>query len=69
MLASPCINLCQMDAQSRLCRGCFRSIDEITGWAGSDDARRAIILAAVALRRQDAVVTTPVAAPSGWHDN
>lgn len=52
MLPSPCINLCQMNPKSGLCQGCFRSIDEITGWAQSDDATRSRILAAVAQRRQ-----------------
>lgn len=54
MLASPCINLCKMDAQSGLCQGCHRTIDEITCWSRSDDAGRALILAAVARRREQA---------------
>jgi uncharacterized protein len=51
MIASPCINVCQVDAQSGLCTGCFRTIDEITVWSQIDDRRRANILAAVAQRR------------------
>ena len=53
MIASPCINVCQMDAHSGLCLGCLRTIDEITVWARSDDAGRLEILAAVARRRQE----------------
>lgn len=53
MLASPCINLCQMDAHSGLCLGCFRTIEEITVWSRADEATRAAILAAVARRRQE----------------
>ena len=52
MIASPCINVCKMDAQSGLCTGCFRTIDEITVWSRIDDRRRLAILAAVAGRRQ-----------------
>ncbi len=52
MVASPCINVCKMDAPSGLCVGCFRTIDEITVWSRSDDACRLEILAAVAKRRQ-----------------
>lgn len=52
MLPSPCINVCQMDASSGLCRGCFRTLDEITVWARTDDAHRARILAAVGQRRE-----------------
>jgi uncharacterized protein len=54
MLPSPCINICQMDAASGLCVGCWRSLDEIAGWAVADDAARAAILAAVARRREQA---------------
>ena len=53
MVASPCINVCKMDAPSGLCVGCFRTIDEITVWSRSDDACRLEILAAVAKRRQE----------------
>ena len=39
---SPCIKVCQLDAQQQ-CRGCGRTIDEITGWRTmSDEERRAI---------------------------
>ncbi len=53
MVASPCINLCRMDARSGLCDGCYRTIDEIAAWSRMDDARRRDILAAVARRRQE----------------
>ena len=53
MLASPCINICQMDADSGLCQGCFRTIEEITAWSRADDGQRGRILAAVARRRQE----------------
>ena len=53
MIASPCINVCKMDALSGLCTGCFRTIDEITLWSRIDDARRQDILAAVSRRRQE----------------
>ena len=53
MVASPCINVCKMDARSGLCNGCFRTIDEITVWSKIDDTRRLEILAAVARRRQE----------------
>ena len=55
MVASPCINVCRMDARSGLCAGCFRTLDEIAAWAGADDRRRLAILAAVARRRREDV--------------
>lgn len=42
---SPCINICEMDQASGLCRGCLRTIDEIVGWGqASDEAKRAVWL-------------------------
>jgi len=31
-LQSPCVNVCQMNPFTGLCRGCFRTLDEIAGW-------------------------------------
>jgi uncharacterized protein len=69
MVASPCINICQMDAHSGLCRGCFRTIEEITAWTRINDAARQQILAAVLTRRQQAVKpgTAPLS-PEPCHD-
>ncbi|MEN9481545.1 MAG: hypothetical protein RLZZ298_2940 [Pseudomonadota bacterium] len=53
MIASPCINICKMDASNGLCLGCFRTLDEITVWSRTDDATRAQILAAVTRRRME----------------
>lgn len=36
-LPSPCISVCQMSAQSGLCLGCYRSIEEICAWSAMDD--------------------------------
>lgn len=40
-----------MDADSGLCQGCFRTLDEIAAWSRLDEAARAAVLAAVAERR------------------
>ena len=29
---SPCINICVIDAETGFCSGCFRTIEEISGW-------------------------------------
>lgn len=50
-IASPCVSICEMDNQSGVCKGCFRTRDEIAIWARADDDTREDILAAVALRR------------------
>lgn len=39
---SPCINICELDAND-LCRGCYRTLDEIGEWiAYSDEQRRQV---------------------------
>lgn len=43
-IESPCIKLCVIHPEERICTGCYRSIDEITGWARkSPEERRAIM--------------------------
>lgn len=32
-LISPCIGLCVLDPQQEYCRGCWRTIDEISRWS------------------------------------
>jgi predicted Fe-S protein YdhL (DUF1289 family) len=29
--SSPCLNICTLDGQG-VCRGCFRTLEEIAGW-------------------------------------
>lgn len=41
---SPCISICEMDASSGLCRGCFRTRDEIAFWGGASNNERIAIL-------------------------
>ncbi|MGB5863699.1 MAG: DUF1289 domain-containing protein [Sulfitobacter sp.] len=43
-IESPCIKICVIHPQSRLCTGCLRSIDEIGAWSRmSPDIRRAVM--------------------------
>ncbi|MFM7332438.1 MAG: DUF1289 domain-containing protein [Brachymonas sp.] len=40
---SPCISVCQMDAATGWCKGCYRTIEEIMVWGqASDQAKQAI---------------------------
>jgi uncharacterized protein len=44
-IPSPCISLCQIDDISKLCIGCWRTIDEIIAWSSNDDdAKKAVWL-------------------------
>ena len=43
-IESPCVKICVIHPEARLCTGCLRSIDEITQWSRlSSDARRTIM--------------------------
>ncbi|MCC5957245.1 MAG: DUF1289 domain-containing protein [Natronohydrobacter sp.] len=43
-IESPCVKICVIHPESRLCTGCLRTIDEITQWSRmSVDARRQIM--------------------------
>jgi len=41
--ASPCINVCRIDAATGRCIGCRRTLDEIAGWSRMDDAARRVV--------------------------
>lgn len=51
-VASPCINLCQLDRSGGFCRGCFRSLEEIAAWSRVSNDKKRRIVAAAASRRQ-----------------
>lgn len=38
--ASPCVNVCRMEARTGWCEGCWRTIDEIAAWSSLDAAAR-----------------------------
>jgi predicted Fe-S protein YdhL (DUF1289 family) len=43
-IESPCVKICVVHRESRLCTGCLRSIDEIGAWSRlSPEARSAIM--------------------------
>jgi hypothetical protein len=52
-ILTPCIGVCGLDADG-YCEGCFRTIDEITGWSAMSDAERARIMNEVLPAREAA---------------
>ena len=56
-VASPCINVCVMDAASGFCIGCWRTLDEIAAWSGLDAAAKRAVLAAIRKRRARAAAS------------
>ncbi len=51
-VASPCVSICCLDDQD-ICLGCFRHLDEITGWHSASRERRLQILANCNQRKKD----------------
>ena len=47
---SPCVRNCCLDDDD-ICMGCFRSVDEITGWAAGGEVFHRGVLARAAVRR------------------
>jgi aspartyl protease family protein len=51
-LETPCVNVCLLDAETGLCVGCGRTIDEIARWATMNDGERRAIMAALPERME-----------------
>jgi len=47
---SPCTNVCAIDRRSGWCKGCGRTIDEITGWSQTSEADRVALVALLPAR-------------------
>jgi predicted Fe-S protein YdhL (DUF1289 family) len=43
-IETPCIKVCILDPESRLCRGCGRSLEEIARWSvlSAEERRRVV---------------------------
>lgn len=52
-VASPCINVCRIDAASQLCLGCARTLDEIARWSQLPNSERQRIVDQLAPRRAE----------------
>jgi predicted Fe-S protein YdhL (DUF1289 family) len=48
---SPCIDVCQLDATTGLCRGCLRTMQEIAGWTAYSAVQKRAVLARLGERR------------------
>jgi predicted Fe-S protein YdhL (DUF1289 family) len=50
-IVTPCVSICEMDARTGLCRGCFRTLDEVAAWSVLDDDARRAVMAELPARR------------------
>lgn len=44
---SPCVRVCVVHPEARVCTGCLRSIDEITRWSKMSGTERREVMAAL----------------------
>jgi predicted Fe-S protein YdhL (DUF1289 family) len=51
-VASPCVNICRMDAASGYCEGCLRSLEEIASWSAYSPAEKRAVLAQLPARKK-----------------
>ena len=51
VVASPCIDVCRIDAATGWCEGCLRTLDEIAAWSTLDDERKRAVWAQLERRR------------------
>lgn len=49
-IQSPCVKICVMHPEAKLCTGCLRSIEEITGWSRMTGDQRAAVMAELPAR-------------------
>ena len=52
-IQSPCVNVCQLNPFTGLCRGCFRNLDEIAGWLAFSVSEKLEVLKHLDERRPD----------------
>lgn len=49
---SPCVGVCEMHEDFKICKGCYRSRLELIKWTKGTDEDREAILASVEIKRQ-----------------
>jgi len=46
-IESPCVRICVVHPEARICTGCFRTMDEIARWSRMESTERREIMAAL----------------------
>lgn len=49
-IETPCVRICQVNAERRICEGCGRSLAEIGGWLAMSAAERRRVMAELPAR-------------------
>lgn len=51
---SPCVKICVLDPDTRMCRGCYRTVDEVAQWVEYTAEEKLAVLERVAQRKKEA---------------
>lgn len=54
---SPCISVCEMDEATKSCKGCFRTLAEISQWSRMADAEKLVVWSFIEARQLPADAT------------
>ncbi len=52
MVLSPCTKVCKIDNVTKLCQGCWRSLDEIAIWSRATDEQKLVIWTKLEARKE-----------------
>ena len=58
-IPSPCVGVCRLSEETRLCEGCLRTAREIARWPSADNAERFEIVQRLRERRRAMGITSP----------
>jgi predicted Fe-S protein YdhL (DUF1289 family) len=50
---SPCIGICKLDSTGRYCLGCFRLVEEISGWQQFSNEQKIKIMDKIKVRKNE----------------
>ena len=50
-METPCVKICTMEADTGMCAGCWRTLDEIAAWSGLPGPERERIMGLIEIRR------------------
>lgn len=50
-IESPCVDICQLRKGDEMCRGCYRTLEEIAAWGSMTPAARRQIMHRLAARK------------------
>ena len=48
---SPCISVCELDESRGRCKGCYRSLAELSAWSSMTDAEKLVVWQNIEIRQ------------------